>query len=120
MKTLLLAIALTLSLGSASAQAGLAYAEASPAAESIVKGPGDPILSFYPNPVLENLNIKFQERGDHTIIIYNMLGEKMLTGTVIDGDLLRLDVSDLKKGVYFISYDLGGKVITKTFSKREG
>ena len=43
-----------------------------------------------------------------------MLKEK----SVNDDNFLKMEVSDLPKGVYFISYEpLNGKMLTKTFTK---
>ena len=92
---------------------------ASPAMEI---GDGDqdenPIITFYPNPVRDNLNIKFKERGTYVITIYNVVGTKVKYKRIEDDNFLKLDVSDLPKGMYFLSFEPGnGKVITKTFTK---
>jgi len=91
-----------------------------PAAMEIGDGDQDenPIMTFYPNPVRENLNIKFRERGNYVIRIYNVVGAKVKEKRVEDDNFLKLDVADLQKGMYFLSFEPGnGKVITKTFTK---
>ncbi len=81
-------------------------------------GAGDDVkVVFYPNPVKDNLSVKFGNKGDHTVTIYNIIGEKIVEKTGIDTDLIKIDLSDLQKGMYFISYEVSSKVVTKTFSK---
>ena len=76
------------------------------------------LFTFYPNPVKNVLNVKFKAKGTYTIRVFNVVGVKVKEQTVEDAQILSMDVTDLHKGVYFISYEPGnGKVITKTFSK---
>jgi hypothetical protein len=75
-------------------------------------------ISFYPNPVKDVLNIRFRDKGDHTIKIFNLVGTMLKEKSVNDDNFLKMEVSDLPKGVYFISYEpLNGKMLTKTFTK---
>ena len=78
-----------------------------------------PKVVFYPNPTRDYLNVKFSEKGEHLIRVYNIVGEQIMKKSVYDGDLITLDVSALQKGMYFLSYELNGKVVTKTFSKEQ-
>jgi len=72
---------------------------------------------FYPNPVKDFMTIRFPKKGNFTITIYNIIGDKVMTKSVMDESEVHLDVSDLQNGLYFISYEFGGKVLTKRFSK---
>ncbi|MCX6350286.1 MAG: T9SS type A sorting domain-containing protein [Bacteroidetes bacterium] len=77
-----------------------------------------PVFTFYPNPVKDYLNIKFKERGNYTVRIYNIVGVKVREEKTHDNDLIKINLSEISKGMYFISYEPGdGKVITKTFTK---
>ena len=78
----------------------------------------NPLITFYPNPVRETLNIKFRETGNYVIRIFNVVGTKVAEKRVEDDNYLKMDVSNLAKGMYFLSFEPGnGKVITKTFTK---
>src|SRR5438309_637706 len=41
---------------------------------------------FYPNPTKDYLNVKFSERGDHLIHVYNMVGEEVMHKRTPDGN----------------------------------
>ena len=91
-------------------------------ASALEVGDGDqdenPLITFYPNPVRETLNIKFRESGNYVIRIFNVVGTKVAEKRVEDDNFLKMDVSNLAKGMYFLSFEPGnGKVITKTFTK---
>ena len=72
---------------------------------------------FYPNPVRDFMTIRFPRKGNFTVIIYNIIGDKVMTKSVMEDNEIHLDVSDLQNGLYFISYEYAGKVLTKRFSK---
>jgi len=72
---------------------------------------------FYPNPVKDFMTIRFPRKGNFTVTIYNIIGDKVMTKNTMDESEIHLDVSDLQNGLYFISYEYGGKVLTKRFSK---
>ncbi len=72
---------------------------------------------FFPNPVKSFLTVRFPRKGNFSVTIYNIIGDKVLTKTSMDDNEIHLDVSDLQNGLYFISYEFGGKVLTKRFSK---
>ena len=78
-----------------------------------------PVMSFYPNPVKDFINIRFKDRGDYTVRIYNVVAAKIKEKVLSDDNSLKLDLSELPKGMYFLSYELPGtgKVYTKTFTK---
>jgi hypothetical protein len=79
--------------------------------------PGDAKVIFYPNPVKRILNVQFPDKGMHTVRIYNIVGDKITEKTVLDDYRVELDLVDLPRGMFFMSYEQGGKVVTKTFSK---
>jgi len=61
---------------------------------------------LYPNPALDNLTIDFfgAEVQFYSINIYNILGEMILQKDQLDGgeSKFKLDVSQLKNGIYFL------------------
>ena len=72
---------------------------------------------FYPNPVKDLLTIRYPRKGNSTVTIYNIIGDKVMQKTMVDDTELRLDVSELQNGIYFLSYEFDGKMLTKRFSK---
>jgi hypothetical protein len=80
-------------------------------------GQDDGAVVFYPNPVKDNLHVRFPQRGTYTVRIYNIVGEVVAEKTVIDDDLITFDVASFQNGMFFLSYEVGNKVVTKTFSK---
>jgi hypothetical protein len=87
------------------------------AGTSIDGQPDGATVVFYPNPVKRMLNVRFPDRGTHTVSIYNIVGDKITEKTVIDDYLVELDLGDLPRGMFFMSYEQSGKIVTKTFSK---
>lgn len=65
-------------------------------------GVGETVISFnlIPNPTTDILKIEGQEKG--LVEVYNVLGEKVLVGNKFE-DEKRIDVSNLKQGVYFLN-----------------
>ena len=76
-------------------------------------------IVFYPNPVRDYLNVRFPQRGNYTVRVYNIVGEKIAEKSVMEDNIVRMNLSELTAGMYFVSYEYGGKVLTKTFSKAE-
>src|SRR5437870_13559388 len=77
-------------------------------------GQQDDNVTIYPNPVKAELNISFPLKGEHTVRIYNIIGEKITEQTVYNDDHIRFNLSDIQNGMYFISYELNGRIVTKT------
>lgn len=73
-------------------------------------------FSFYPNPVRDQLTIKYAAKENVKVEIFNLIGMKVKTYTH-DGNSTIIQLSDLKKGVYFIRVTDGGHVYSKQFSK---
>jgi len=106
--------------GEASVASIVSVGEVTPAGTEELQGADDqPKVVFYPNPTRDFLNVKFSEKGQHLIRIYNMVGEQIMKKEIPDGDLITIDVTTLQKGMYFMSYELDGKIVTKTFSKEQ-
>jgi|SRR6185437_12132225 len=116
--TIILAAALSISVAKA---AVLKAPEGNPGITSIdlFQGGNDDVNSvvFYPNPVKDFMTVRFPSRGNFTVTIYNIIGDKVMTRSIMDDNEMHLDVSELQNGLYFISYEYDGKVLTKRFSK---
>ncbi len=73
-------------------------------------------FTFYPNPVKDNLHIKFPFTNDSRVEIYNVLGMKVKS-IATEGSNVVMNVADLKKGIYFIRISDGNTILSKQFSK---
>ncbi|MCL7755045.1 DUF1501 domain-containing protein [Polaribacter sp. Z022] len=74
-------------------------------------------IDIYPNPTINNLNIKFLGKNENVkIILYNSIGAvvNLITNKKYNSTLhtIKIDVSHLPKGNYFIHYQT--KSISKT------
>ncbi|MBI1224140.1 MAG: T9SS type A sorting domain-containing protein [Bacteroidetes bacterium] len=70
-------------------------------------------LHFYPNPTKDFVMIEIPGKGNVTILDEN--GQVVLQSGV--SNTLKLDISNLKAGVYFSKIDLKGKSQTRVFIK---
>lgn len=75
-------------------------------------------FSFYPNPVKDQISIKYPSKDNVKIEIFNVLGMKVKTINQ-EGNITSLQVSDLKKGIYFIRITDGTTILSKQFSKAD-
>jgi hypothetical protein len=75
-------------------------------------------FTFYPSPVKDNLQIRFPEKGKHSIEIYTILGRLVMSKKVLDSDYMRLSFANQKNGMYIIRHVTdSGASITKTLVK---
>jgi len=75
-------------------------------------------ISFYPNPVKDQLTLKFPVKEGVTVEIYKVLGMCVKT-FVHSAATTSVNIGDLQNGVYFIRFSEGGKLYTKQFTKAE-
>ena len=72
---------------------------------------------MYPVPSKGIINIGLGKIEDDnmTITVYNILGSIVMSRQekAISNDFIQLDLSDKDAGLYFISINNGGKIITK-------
>jgi hypothetical protein len=63
-----------------------------------------PLLSIYPNPAKETIRMNNKSNYNVNIEIYNILGESVAIQMLLPNQSSKLDVSSIKKGVYFVLY----------------
>ena len=78
----------------------------------------DDKLVFYPNPTDSYLNFELQKQSykGSVIKIYDCDGRLVLT-RVLDSNTSRIDIDDLKSGIYFIRLNDGKSIYSKKFIK---
>lgn len=80
-----------------------------------------PLVTMYPNPVGDYLNIRFSEKleGKKTVSVYNILGQPFVK-EINASDELQLNMSGLPAGVYYIKVtnDLNEVVSSKPVLKK--
>jgi plastocyanin len=77
-------------------------------------------FELYPNPVEGTLYLKNLEKSpQYSVNIYDVAGKALLKydEKKMDDNNFEINVSDLRKGIYFISVSYSGKVFTKKFVK---
>ena len=60
-------------------------------------------IKIYPNPTSNYLNFSIKNPSDYQINVFDVLGKKVLE-TNIDSVNSRLDVSNLNRGVYILTF----------------
>lgn len=86
--------------------------------ETSTKELSSPTITLYPNPTNDIINIAI--KGDYTFnqlnyTIHNIIGEEIASSKVFTNTTTPINVSNLKNGVYFISFVRGNETITKKF-----
>lgn len=78
----------------------------------------DKLVSVYPNPVLNTLNIELKDVVSQSTVltIYNMTGAVMLKQQV-DSKSISADLSNWSPGAYLVHLSDGGSVVTKRIIK---
>lgn len=76
-------------------------------------------FSLYPNPVKDNLNIrfKFSMYGVCDVTVYNMLGEQVYVNRTFVQKQTSIPVTQLPSGMYFISLKYEGQTVARKFIK---
>lgn len=75
------------------------------------------IVSVYPNPTNGLLNINVENSNHFNYQIFNMIGQNVMNGDV-DGSEAKVDMSNLEKGVYFVSiFDENEKFVERIIVK---
>jgi hypothetical protein len=85
----------------------------------INSAPAKDIVSIFPNPANDFLNIRSNQNISGNIKVLN-IAAKVLISKMPDGNspLYKLDISDLASGVYFVQINTDDAQITRRFIKR--
>jgi PKD repeat protein len=73
-------------------------------------------INIYPNPTSSYVNVEFSGITTRSIVnVYNLVGENIISKVVDPSytNLLQLDFSTYKNGIYFVTVDTGKNIITK-------
>ncbi len=73
-------------------------------------------INVYPNPTANELTVKYPQM--ERITISNMVGQTIRSVDFQNVDFRRVDVSDLRPGVYFISVEANGDKVSSKFIKK--
>lgn len=73
-------------------------------------------LNTYPNPVKNQLTIEFDKLEEYSIKIYNTTGSLLLSQTT-SNKILKIDLSNLNSGVYFVVINSSKRSVTKRVLK---
>jgi type IX secretion system substrate protein len=68
-------------------------------------------FSIYPNPATNFVNIIFEDNKVHTVVIYNSVGEVVLTKSVTQQS--SINTSSLAQGIYYIQTSTNNNFISK-------
>ena len=74
-------------------------------------------LKVYPNPASEYLVIEGIGLKKLSFIIYNIVGQAVITGN-LDNNYSKINISSLNSGIYFIKLKIEDKTKTIKFIKR--
>ncbi len=78
-------------------------------------------IVIYPNPVFQKSDIRFLSTtpNDATVSIYNLTGEFVRFKTIrLTGNVITMDLTDLRPGVYLFKIEYNGITITKKVIKK--
>lgn len=75
------------------------------------------LMTFFPNPTQDILNIKQLDTNAKEVILYDALGKKLVT-TTIDKTVNPIDISTLSAGIYYIKVSSGKSSTTKRIIKK--
>jgi hypothetical protein len=75
-------------------------------------------INVYPNPANDELNVSFTNiPGKETsYLVYNLMGQQVLNGTLKTTTLDKIDISSLPSGVYMLAVQIGNTRYSKKFS----
>jgi PKD repeat protein len=73
-------------------------------------------INVYPNPTSSYVNVELKGiTTKSTVNVYNLVGENIMSKTIDPtyDNLMQLDLSSCKAGIYLVTVDTGSKIITK-------
>lgn len=88
-----------------------------PSSVSSISNTND-VLQVYPNPAKDKLTVSANAAADmNSIVVYNVLGEKMSITHRVIGDQAEVDVASLPSGVYLLQLNHGNEKMISWFIK---
>ena len=80
-------------------------------------------ITLYPNPTKDKLTLSFttQKNTNTNWTLYTQTGKNVKSGKeklIIGTNHINLDLEKLKSGIYFISFEIDGEIITKQIVKQ--
>jgi hypothetical protein len=78
---------------------------------------GSEVINIFPNPVLDEMNIRIDHPGNHKYEIADMAGMKVRNGMIQGEEENMINVGDLSAGVYFIRIRCGDIIYISRFIK---
>ena len=80
-------------------------------------------ITIYPNPTTDKLTLSFitQKSTNTTWTLYTEIGKKIKTGKqklIVGINQINLDLEKLKSGIYFVSLEIDGEIVTKQIVKQ--
>lgn len=73
-------------------------------------------IGLFPNPTNNQITFKYNTTKPIEVSIYNVLGAKVKSFNHMGTETL-VNVTDLQKGVYFIRFNTGSAIYSKSFTK---
>ena len=80
---------------------------------------GDGGVSFYPNPVKNNLTIDYmfsEKPKSNTISVSDVTGKLVYVNSTFTDSKVSLDCSNLAEGIYFLKVIIGEKEVVNKFT----
>lgn len=74
-------------------------------------------LNIYPNPMKETLFIDVINGSELKINLFSIMGQKIETKNIIEGNKLKIELADLPKGIYIVKISGNNSYITKRLVK---
>jgi|TARA_B110000196_G_scaffold11604_1_gene9570 hypothetical protein len=80
-------------------------------------------ITLYPNPTTDKLTLSFitKKSTNTTWTLYTALGKQIKTGKqklIAGANQINLDLEKLKSGIYFVSLEIDGEIVTKQIVKQ--
>lgn len=72
----------------------------------------------YPNPAIGKTYIEVSFTGDATLTIYNVVG-KVIEARNVTSNMIVLDVSNYREGIYLYTLESGGEKVTKRMTVKK-
>lgn len=72
-------------------------------------------LSIYPNPANTILNVFSSQIDVDVIQVFNVFGQKVRADVIKDESSIKINVSDLPNGIYFVTVSCGNNIFKKKF-----